>query len=164
MNTTLVKTRNQALWAWILEFEISVHRICKFDSFWTDLIQIKSKNKMAIFILFINVTTFYSNIFWFVQPFRSFFLQKDTQKDTHSLRQKPHRWRRSNSSLDIQNNLSKNGLNILGWLNNFGKMTAYFAVVQTFWTSSKQFQTKTVLHITSGLQHKSYNNNPPLKW
>ena len=47
----------------ILEFKMSVHQICKFDPFWTDLIQKKSKRKMAIFILFRNVTTFYSNIF-----------------------------------------------------------------------------------------------------
>ena len=36
---------------------------------------------MTIFILFENVTTFYTNIFWCVQPLRSVFLQKDTQKD-----------------------------------------------------------------------------------
>ena len=39
---------------------MSVHRICEFDPFWTDLIQKKSKNEMAIFILFKNVTTFYT--------------------------------------------------------------------------------------------------------
>ena len=77
-----IYTRNQALWAWILEFEMSVHRICKFDPFWTDLIQKKSKNKMAIFILFKNVTTFYTNIFWYVQPLRSFFLQKYRHSET----------------------------------------------------------------------------------
>jgi hypothetical protein len=49
---------------------------------------------MAIFILFKNVTTFYTNIFWYVQPLRSVFLQKDTQTD---------RQRRSNSSLDVKN-------------------------------------------------------------
>ena len=41
----------------------------------------KSKNKMAIFILFKNVTTFYTNIFWYVQPLRSFFCRKTL---THS--------------------------------------------------------------------------------
>ena len=61
----------------ILEIKMSVHRICKFDPK-------KSKNKMAIFNLFENVTTFYTNIFWYVQPLRSFFLQKDTQKDFYS--------------------------------------------------------------------------------
>ena len=44
----------------------------------------KSKNKMAIFILFKNVTTFYTNIFWYVQPLRSFFLQKDRQTETQT--------------------------------------------------------------------------------
>ena len=39
----------------------------------------KSKNEMAIFILFENVATFYTNIFWYVQPLRTCFLQKDTQ-------------------------------------------------------------------------------------
>ena len=57
----------------------------------------KSKNKMAISILLKNVTTFYTNIFWYLQPVRSFFLQKDTQTD----RRKLHRRRRSNSSLDV---------------------------------------------------------------
>ena len=27
-------TRNQALWAWILEFEMSVYQICEFNPFW----------------------------------------------------------------------------------------------------------------------------------
>ena len=48
---------------------------------------------MAIFNLFKNVTNFYTNIFWYVQPLKSFFLQKDTQTD---------RQRRSNSSLDFE--------------------------------------------------------------
>ena len=47
---------------------------------------------MAIFNLFKNVTTFYTNIFWYVQPLKSCFLQKDTQTD---------RRRRSISSLDF---------------------------------------------------------------
>ena len=35
---------------------------------------------MVIFILFKNVTTFYANIFWYVQPLRIFFCRKtDTQ-------------------------------------------------------------------------------------
>ena len=38
----------------------------KFDPFWTDQIQ-KNKNKTVIFILSVNVTTFYSNIFWLVR-------------------------------------------------------------------------------------------------
>ena len=37
----------------------------------------KSKNKMAIFILFKNVTTLYTNIFWYVQPLKSFFFRTD---------------------------------------------------------------------------------------
>ena len=44
----------------------------------------KFKNKMAIFILFKNVTTFYTNIFWYVQPLRSFFCRK-TLRRKHSL-------------------------------------------------------------------------------
>ena len=32
-----VYTRLQALWAWILEFEMSVHWICEFDPFWTNI-------------------------------------------------------------------------------------------------------------------------------
>ena len=35
----------------------------QFDPFWTDLIQTKIKNITGIFILSVNVTTFYSNIF-----------------------------------------------------------------------------------------------------
>ena len=46
------KTKNQALRAWILEFEMSVHRICKFDPFWTDLIQKNPKIKWPfLFVL-----------------------------------------------------------------------------------------------------------------
>ena len=40
--------------------------LIKFNPFWTDLIQ-KIKNKTAIFILSVNVTTFYSNIFRLVR-------------------------------------------------------------------------------------------------
>ena len=66
-----------------LEFE---NLRCLFTDFASLILfgRIWSKNKMAIFILFKNVTTFYNNIFWYVQPLRSFFLQKDT----HSLRRK----------------------------------------------------------------------------
>ena len=76
-------TRNQALQAWILEFEMFVHWICEFDPFWTDLIQKKSKSKTAILILFKDVITFYTNIFRYVQPLRSLFCRKtDTQTET----------------------------------------------------------------------------------
>ena len=37
--------RNQALWAWIWEFEMYVHQICEFDPFWMDLIQKNPKIK-----------------------------------------------------------------------------------------------------------------------
>merc|ERR1711894_731824 len=40
--------------------------LIKFDPFWTDLIQ-KIKNKTAIFILSVNVTNFYRNIFRLVR-------------------------------------------------------------------------------------------------
>ena len=126
---------------------MSVPRICKFDPFWTDLIQKspkikwpflfflkmwqlfivtffdwweiqfgqvwsslihfgriwskKIKNKTAIFILFKNVTTLYTNIFWSVQPLRSFF------SDTPTDERKPHRHRSSNSSLDYAVTLRK---------------------------------------------------------
>ena len=49
----LLETRNQALRALILEFEMSVHRICKFDPFWTDLIQKNPKIKRPFLFLFI---------------------------------------------------------------------------------------------------------------
>ena len=50
---------------------------------------------MVIFILFKNVTTFYTNIFWYVQPLGSFFCRKtDTQTETQTAR--------SNSSLDVE--------------------------------------------------------------
>ena len=42
------------------------------------------QNKMAIFILFKNMATLYTNIFWYVQPLRRFFLQKDTQTETQT--------------------------------------------------------------------------------
>ena len=65
----------------------------------------KSKNKMAIFILFENVTTFYTNIFWYVQPLRIFFCRKTlTQTD---------RQRRSNSSLDTNLAETVEGVKIL---------------------------------------------------
>ena len=44
----------------------------------------KSKNKTAIFILFKNVTTFYTNIFYHLQPLRSVILQKDPQTETRT--------------------------------------------------------------------------------
>ena len=47
---------------WLLRNPIWASLI-KFDPFWTDLIQ-KIQNKTAIFILFVNVTTFYSIILW----------------------------------------------------------------------------------------------------
>ena len=78
----------------------------QFDQVWSSLIHFgriwskKIKNKMAIFILFKNVTTFYTNIFWYVQPVRSFFLQKDTQTLGRTDGNTDRR-RRSNSSLDI---------------------------------------------------------------
>ena len=74
----------------------------QFDQFWSSFIHFgriwskKIKNKMAIFILFKNVTTFYTDIFWYVQPLRSFF--SDRRKDGR----KPHRHRSSNSSLDVK--------------------------------------------------------------
>ena len=40
---------------------------------------------MTIFILFKNATTFYAHIFWYVQPLRRFFLQKDTHSDKNRI-------------------------------------------------------------------------------
>ena len=42
---------------------------------------------MAIFILFKNVTTLYTNIFLISAPIKKFFLQKDTQTDRQTDRQ-----------------------------------------------------------------------------
>ena len=86
----------------VTTFYSNIFRLVR-NPLWSSLIHFgqiwskKIKNKTAIFILFKNVTTFYTNIFWYVQPLRSLFLQKDT----HSLRRKPHRHRSSNSSWDI---------------------------------------------------------------
>ena len=50
----------------------------QFDQVWSSLIHFgriwskKIKNETAIFILFKNVTTLYTNIFWYVQPLRSY--------------------------------------------------------------------------------------------
>ena len=41
--------------------------LIKFDPFWTDLIQKKIKNKTVIFILSVNVATYFSNIFRLVR-------------------------------------------------------------------------------------------------
>ena len=77
----------------------------QFDQVWSSLIHFgriwskKIKNKTAIFILFKNVTTLYTNIFWYVQPLKSFFSDRRTD------RRKPHRHRSSNSSLDYQKSL-----------------------------------------------------------
>ena len=60
-----------------------------FDQVWSSLIHFgqiwskKIKHKMDIFIIFKNVTTFYSNIFWYVQPLRSFFAERHSEK-THT--------------------------------------------------------------------------------
>ena len=71
---------------------------------WSSLIhfgQIWSKkiiNKTAIFILFVNVTTFYTNIFLFVQPLNYFFWTDGrTEGTNHGI---THRHPSSNSSLD----------------------------------------------------------------
>ena len=77
----------------------------------------KSKNKMTIFILFKNVTTFYSNIFWYVQPLRSFFAERHSER--HTLKGK-HRRRRSNSSLDI------------------GRLHGQYKIFQHFWPLQEQ--------------------------
>ena len=72
----------------------------QFDQVWSSLIHFgriwskKIKNKTAIFILFKNVTTLYTDIFWYVQPLKSFFSDRT---DRHG---KTHRHRSSNSSLD----------------------------------------------------------------
>ena len=74
----------------------------KFDQVWSILDRSdpkKSKNKTAIFLLFKNVTTLYTNIFCYVQPLKSFF------SDRHTYVRKPHRHRSSNSILDIRNYL-----------------------------------------------------------
>ena len=62
----------------------------QFDQFWSSFIHFgriwskKIKNKMAIFILFENVTTFYTDIFWYVQPLRSFFSDRRTEGRTET--------------------------------------------------------------------------------
>ena len=60
----------------------------QFGQVWSSLIHFgriwskKIKNKTAIFILFKNVTTFHTDIFWYVQPLRSFFFgQTEGRKD-----------------------------------------------------------------------------------
>ena len=87
-NNSSVKMIYSILRVWILEFEMSVHRICEFDPFWTDP-KIKCQ-----FLFFLKMWQLF--ILTFVQPLRRFFLQKDT----HSLTQ-TDRQRRSNSSLDV---------------------------------------------------------------
>ena len=60
----------------------------QFGQVWSSLIHFgriwskKIKNKTAIFILFKNVTTFYTHIFWYLHPLESFFLHKDGQRRT----------------------------------------------------------------------------------
>merc|ERR1711894_706955 len=64
--------------------------LIKFDPFWTDLIK-KIKNKTAIFILSVNVTNFYRNIFRLVRkssliqfdPFWTDLLQKNQKQKSH---------------------------------------------------------------------------------
>ena len=73
-------------------FGMSVHRICVK----------KIKNEMAIFFLFKNVTTLYTNIFSYVHPLRSFFCRK-TDRQTHG---NTNRHRNRNSSLDINESLN----------------------------------------------------------
>ena len=78
----------------------------QFNQVWSSLIHFgriwskKIKNKTAIFILFKNVTTLYTNIFLISAPIKKFFLQKDRQTDRQTDRRKPHRHHSSNSSLD----------------------------------------------------------------
>ena len=68
----------------------------QFDQVWSILDGSdpkKSKNKTAIFLLFKNVTTLYTNIFWYGQPLRRVFFCRKTLTQTD-------RQCRSNSSLD----------------------------------------------------------------
>ena len=49
--------------------------LIKFDQVWSIFDRSdpkKIKNKMTIFILFVNVATIYTNIFWYLQPSESF--------------------------------------------------------------------------------------------
>ena len=76
----------------------------QFDQVWSSLIHFgqiwskKIKNKTAIFILFKNVTTLYTNILWYMQPLKSSQTQTDADGNVH-------RHRSSNSSLDKKNEI-----------------------------------------------------------
>ena len=48
---------------WEIQFDQVWSSLYHFGQIWSK----KIKNKTAIFILFVNVTTFYSNIFWLVR-------------------------------------------------------------------------------------------------
>ena len=61
------------MWKLFIETFFDLWEI-QFDQVWSKKIQ----NKTAIFILFVNVTTFYSNIFWLVRnPFWSSLIKFD---------------------------------------------------------------------------------------
>ena len=58
------------IWSSLIKFDQVWSSLIKFDQVWSILDWYdpkKIKNQMAIFILFKNVTTFYSNIFWLVK-------------------------------------------------------------------------------------------------
>ena len=87
------------MWKLLIETLFDLWEI-HFDQVWSSLIhfgQIRSKkikNRTAIFILFVNVATFYSNIFWLARnpiwsslikfdPFWTDLIQKNQKSNSH---------------------------------------------------------------------------------
>ena len=71
----------------------------------------KFQNETAIFILFKNVATYYTNIFWYVQSLSSFSFGQMSWRNWLTNHGKMHRHQSSNSSLDfkkISKKLTKN--------------------------------------------------------
>ena len=96
----------------------------------------KIRNKTAIFILFKNVSTLYTNILWYMQPLKSSQTQTDrrrqTQKDGNT-----HRHRSSNSSLDIQyKGFIQCGLSMMSWVDPYSFIESIHTLNKKIWIDS----------------------------
>ena len=78
------------IWSNLIQFKPIWSSLIHFGRIWSNLIQ----NKIAIFILVVNVTTLYRNIFWLVRnpiwaslikfdPFWTDLIQKNPKSNSH---------------------------------------------------------------------------------
>ena len=117
--------------------------LIKFDQVWYILDGSDPKNKTAIFILFKNVTTLYTIIFWYMLPLESVFLQKDRQIERQT-DGNTHRQRSSNSNLDVTDrpDMARNFRFTLLWENECSKTIINDLYCASVWFSTFDYSNK----------------------